>query len=139
MNALPPCSIDLLQGGVYMLSFDVYYHGEVVGKVTLEKQGLYYRIQSRCVKMDGVFRLTDRCQNGNVVIGVLVPDGATMVVTKRLPIKQLGDGQHSFELLGCSEEKERFALLDEELPTECLMSLEKARLTVRDGRIGILY
>lgn len=116
-----------------MDSFDVYYLGEAVGKAVVRREGLYCRIQCRCKKLDGIVRLAA----GDMVIGVCIPQGDALVLEKSIPAKQLGSCR--FELVGSAEPRERFVPLDGPLPTECLRSLENARLVDRKGVKGLCY
>lgn len=120
-----------------MDSCDVYYLGETVGKATLKRDGLYCRIQCRCKKLDGMIRLVAKCEKGDTVIGVCIPQGDVLVLEKSIPAKQLENCY--FELVGDAERPGCFAPLEGPLPTECLRSLEKTRLVDRNGIKGLCY
>ena len=138
MNGSPPCCIALQQGGVVLSQYDVFRDGQVVGKVTLTVQGLYYRISCRCTTCDGIVRLVDRCSNGTVEIGVCAPVGERLGIDRCVPIKLLGQGPHAFSLTARKKDGAVFCRISGEEPCGFLQKLERVRFARENGVPGLL-
>ena len=120
-----------------MHTFDVIASERIVGKVTMVREGLYYRFRCVCTKLDGIHRLWVMWENDVFNLGVCLPIGDSLLLEKKVAANRIGNGPYYFVLKGDGEK--RFAPLDQPLPTECLRCLKTARFAIRDGRKGLIY
>lgn len=97
MNRNPPYGIGLLQGGIFMEKcFDIYMGSEAVGKATLTKEGLYWKIRCQCrLASDEAHRVTVRAGE-EIDLGILVPENGEYCLTKRIAMKRFADAQPQF-------------------------------------------
>lgn len=137
MNEAPPCSIRL-QGGVLMnQTFDVYLGNQVTGKAEVEKQGLYYRISSRCQLTGAViYRLVVSCGDKETKLGIFVPDDEAFSMVTTIPVKHIGTGEMHFKIVPKHQPvKEHFIPLTADQPFAYISQLENAHLQ-RQGDTG---
>lgn len=81
--------------GTYPVTMD----GEVVGTVSVSRNGLYYDLFCRCrVDGDQMLDLIIETNQGSRQLGLLAPAGDRLVLQKRIPVKQIGDGICGFIL-----------------------------------------
>lgn len=81
-------------------TYDITYEGAPVGTAKLEKQGLYYKLSCRCpLPGDGLYRVHVVCGQKREDLGICVPMENLFGMDKSVPIKRLGEGQMSFELV----------------------------------------
>jgi len=67
-------------------NFPVTYQGQTVGTVTVSREGLYCRISCRCRMPEGKIH---RLYAGAERLGVLMPEGGTLVLQTRVAAKRL--------------------------------------------------
>lgn len=111
-------------------NFDVTYDGQTVGRVELEREGLYYRLSCRCRVQDSEIH---RLYAGGVKLGVLIPDGGELVLETRVAAKRLKEGC-SFSL---EEKRETFIPIHPGEAFGYLGKLRLAKLAFREGEPGI--
>ena len=108
-------------------NYAVMYRGEQVGKLQMQKQGLYCRIQCRCqLPGDDIYRLKMLAGEDSTHIGVLVPEGDGFLLDKKIPTKRIPAGELSFVIRGSREAEvrepekmpERAEETSEEIPEE---------------------
>ena len=74
-----------------MSQYEVYHDGEVVGKVCVEKDGLYYSIKCKCcLQKNGLYKLFWDIAGVIHNIGVCIPSGEAMEVCTKIPISRVG-------------------------------------------------
>ena len=111
-------------------NYDVTYDGQTVGRVKLEREGLYYRLSCRCRVQD---RELHRLYAGREKLGVLIPEGGDLVLETKVAAKRLKVGC-SFSL----EEKVRnFIPIHPGEAFGHLGKLRLAKLAFREGEPGI--
>ena len=118
---------------------DVYLSGQPVGKVLVERRGLYWLFSCRC-RLSGeiMYKLSVTCGETTENLGVLVPDGKDFSLKAKLPAKRLGAGEMKFQILPRHKELAgKFIPLSPEKPFAYLSRLENAFLEVRNGQPGI--
>ena len=111
-----------------------------MGKVTVERQGLYYRFSCRCALSGEVMhRLWLHCGGKETDLGLCVPVDGTFGTDKRLPVKQCGEGKPVF-LLRPKEAQLRgnFIPLSPEEPFRYIHRLQDAFLERRGQQLGIV-
>lgn len=157
MNRNPPCGIGLLQGGIFMEKcYDIYLGSEAVGKATLTKEGLYWKIRCQCsLPSDEAHRVTAKAGE-EIDLGILVPENGEYCLTKRIAMKRFADAQPQFFIKTHSPDpeeivhpiipeestqpdisEERFIAITPEEPFAYIEELKDARLEEKDGEIGI--
>ncbi|MDD6201006.1 MAG: hypothetical protein PUB93_07045 [Firmicutes bacterium] len=120
--------------------YQVLLGGQSVGKMRVERQGLYYRFSCRCeFSGEVIYKLEVTCGGRTESLGIPVPEGGAFVLNTKLPAKRIGDGVPQFRavprhgvLTG------RFVPLSPEEPFAYLSRLQNAFLEIRDGRPGIV-
>lgn len=77
MNVTPPRGIGCCEGAIVIMEiYPVYMGEESIGKVQLQKNGLYYRIECECALPGSrIFRLYAECGDWKYRIGIPVPEG----------------------------------------------------------------
>lgn len=115
--------------------YPVYQGKEQVGKVRLEKQGLYYRLSCRCAVQEGMYRLTAFCRDRQENLGILIPMGDGFGLDTRLPVKRLGDGELHFRIQ--TNHTGTFVPIRPEEPFSYIERLKNAFLEIKDGQKGI--
>lgn len=100
-------------------NYAVMYRKEQVGKLQMQKQGLYCRLQCRCqLPGDDIYRLRMLAGEDSTHIGVLVPEGDGFVLDKKIPAKRIPSGQLNFVVRGNRDEESREPEKREESPKE---------------------
>ena len=112
---------------------------DTVGKLTIEKSGLYYRFICRCRPgSDTVYRLVAQYETSRIPVGVLVPDGLGICLDKKLPAKHFPEERAAFCLVPQHPEFQGlFVPLSPEEPFAYLSRLKDAFLTQQNGVTGI--
>ena len=79
---------------------DITFDSSPVGSAQMEKQGLYCLFSCRCNQPDtGLYRIHVIYGDKREDLGICVPMGDMFGMDKKLPVKKLGTGTPSFELL----------------------------------------
>lgn len=120
--------------------YDILLGGESIGQAVVERQGLYYRFACRCRLTGGViYRITVACGDRRENLGVPVPEGDAFVLTARLPVSRLGNGEPTFRAVPRHGDLEgKFIPLSLEAPFAYLSRLETAFLETRGGQLGVV-
>lgn len=143
-------------------NYAVMYRGEQVGKLQMQKQGLYCRMQCRCqLPGDDIYRLKMLQGKESIHIGVLVPEGDGFLLDKRIPAKRIPAGELHFVVRGSREpeepeekpeekpeqtqeqtqesipEEQEFVPICEEEPFPALEQVRDSILAWQDGQPGI--
>ena len=119
--------------------YSVTRNGQHCGKVTVSRQGLYYRIRCRCtLPSEDVYRLQAACGNRRENLGVLVPVEDRFGLDTRIPVKQLGEGDLAFTVSSKRQpvQGQFVPILDEE-PFAYISRLKKSYLEIKEGQVGI--
>ena len=111
-----------------------------MGKVLVERQGLYYRFSCRCrLEGDIIYRLTVTCGSVRENLGILVPKDGSFVLQTKLPVKRIGAGELSFSLVPRNDDfAGTFVAIRPEEPFSYISRIKKSFLVIRDGQPGIL-
>ena len=119
--------------------YEVFNGNDVVGKVQLIRQGLYYRVICRCcLSEDMVRRLYAVQENSRENLGVLVPEEDGLVLDKKIPVKRISDKTTRF-LLSAGDSKMRGKLVpvSPEEPFLYIDRLKSAFLETENGKVNI--
>ena len=121
-------------------TYGVYFGKQLMGKVQVLRQGLYYRFICRCrITGDVICRLKLICQGKQENLGVVVPMDGGFGLDTRLPVKRLGEGEPEFVLLPkCAPGEGQFVPVYPDEPFAYLEKLKDAYLVKKEGQIGVM-
>ena len=110
-----------------------------IGSVQIEREGLYYRISCRCSLTGEVMHhLVVSSGEKREDLGTLVPLDGAFGLEKRVPVKKLGEGDPTFQLLPKhSSPNGRFIPVYPEEPFSYMSRLKEAYLEARNGQLGL--
>ena len=119
--------------------YSVTLNGKHCGKVTVSRQGLYYRICCRCLlPSEDIFRLQAASGSRRENLGVLVPTEDRFGLDTRIPVKQLGEGEPVFSVTSKRESMQgRFVPILDEEPFAYISRLKGSFLEIKEGQVGI--
>ena len=142
MNAIGfPLPHTLWQGGITLTGvYEIWDNGRTVGKATVEKHGLYYRISCRCTLTGAVMhRIVASCGEKRVDLGVCIPMAGQFGLNIQIPCKRIGEGELCFHLLPKHDSLSgQFVEVYPEEPFAYLSRLKGAFLTQQMGKLGIV-
>ena len=121
-----------------MKQYNVYRNEQAVGSVEMETQGLYYLIRCFCEPCDDMVRLIDKCEKGDVAIGICGPAAWGYGIERKVPLKKLGSNGHTFRLENIHRTKEAFFTIQQNGEFELPEDLEKCRFSLREGIAGLV-
>ena len=121
-------------------SYPVTVRETPVGKVLVQRQGLYYHISCRCqLKGDTIYRLFVSSGTTSINLGVVVPIDNGFMLNTKLPVKKIGEGELSFALSAKQKAPSAtFIPITPEEPYSYIARLKDSFLTLQDGQVGIL-
>ena len=119
--------------------YSVTRNGNPCGKVTVSRQGLYYRIHCRCLlPAEDIFRLQAASGSRRENLGVLVPVEDRFGLDTRIPVKQLGEGELDFSVHSKRQPvQSHFVPIRDEEPFAYISRLKKSFLEIKEGQPGI--
>ena len=122
-------------------NFSVTVGGKPVGKVTVQKKGLYYQFSCRCnLTGDILYRLMVTCGSVRKNLGVLIPQDGCFRLNTKVPVKRIGEGEMVFALVSRQEERTGvFVPIYPEEPFAYISRLKESFLQYRNGQPGIYY
>lgn len=106
--------------------FDVDRGGQTVGRVEIRREGLYCWIRCRCKRYDDEIH---RLYADGEKIGVLIPEGAELVLETRVAAKRLKE-DCGFSL---DEDRENFIPIYPGEAFEHLDKLRQGKLIIKNG------
>lgn len=121
-------------------TYDVLLGRESIGKVSVERQGLYYRFSCRCqITGTVIYRVTVSCGGHHENLGILIPMGDSFGLTTKLAVKKLGKGSFQFRALPKHQKAEgKFIPVYPDEPFAYITRLQKAFMEVRNGQVGVV-
>ena len=119
--------------------YPAFFGNEEIGKVFVERLGLYYGICCRCTLTGSVrLKLMAECGENRVDLGLCVPQGSLFGVNTKIPIKRLGEGKLQFHLIPKLQKIDgRFVAVSPNEPFAYIRQLQNAHLARQDGHLGI--
>ena len=123
-----------------MSTYPILRGGESIGQACVEKKGLYYHFSCRCdLSGEVIYRLTASCGEKCENLGVPVPDGGEFMLTTRIPVSRLGQGEITVRAVPKHGKLEgKFIPISPDEPFNYLRQLENAVFEKRNGQPGIL-
>ena len=121
-------------------TYPVLFGQAAVGKVQVQKSGLYFRFFCRCqMTGDVVCRLIVSCGGKQENLGVLVPVEDGFGSEKSIPCKRLGEGVPEFRLVPRHEiAMGTFIPISPEEPFAYISRLKDAYFERRYGQAGVV-
>ena len=119
-------------------TFHIFMGKEAVGKVTVTREGLYYRFICRC-KLSGeiMHHMMLHIGDQEYCLGVLVPDNGEFLVNTRVPVKKFKRGEPSFCLAPRHKKLEGvFVPILADEPFSYLFRLKNSYLEIKNGKMG---
>lgn len=141
MNIVPPCGIECGKGALLLEgTYGVYFGNQLMGKVQVLRQGLYYRFICRCqLTGDVVCRLSVACGDKQESLGVVVPMDGGFGLDTLLPAKRLGQGKPEFLLLPKHDVPAgKFVPICPEEPFAYIERLKESFLVRKGQQVGIM-
>ena len=120
-------------------SYPVTCKGTHVGKVIVQRNGLYYHFSCRCHLADQtIYRLVVTVGTTHINLGVLVPMNGSFILNTKQPVKTIGEGEMSFDLVTKKEDcSVTFVPIVPEEPFSYISRLKDSFLELQDGQPGI--
>ena len=120
--------------------FDILLGGQPIGRASVKRQGLYYYFYCRCnLSGEVMHRLTVRCNERTVHLGIPVPKNGQFELQTRVAMKKLGIGVMEFRAVPKHAQlQEQFVPLSPVEPFRYIRRLQDAVLQVRDGKVGVV-
>lgn len=120
--------------------YNISRNGKTVGQACVTREGLYYRFRCKCaISNKGICRLQLLHCGGTTDLGILVPESHEFVLDKKLPAKQIGEGEWHFVLITPTDnDKGDFIEIRDDHPFAYLSQLQNARFALQNNRPGIV-
>ena len=121
--------------------FPIYYGNRELGKATLDKQGLYYRILCKCnIPTDALCTIHLQTNEKDINLGTCIRVGNQYIIDTKIPIKHVQNNDLKFCILPKNaESSSEFIPIEENSPFPNLQRLDKGRMRRQDGRAGIVF
>lgn len=121
-------------------NYDIFRGGEKIGKAQIKREGLYYRFRCCCLLTGQViYRLTVTCGDKTENLGILIPDGDSFRLEKKLPVSRFPEGQMVIRAVpGNGDRSKIFAPVHPDEPFAYLSQLETARMKRWNDQVGIV-
>ena len=119
--------------------YDICLGSETVGRATVERQGLYYKINCKCTLSGHTrFRVSVLGSQGEEDLGLLIPTDHFYGLSKSVAIKKLGE-QLRFQIKSVHAKQEGiFVPLCPDEPLRYIERIKAAVLCRKDGQMGLL-
>ena len=113
---------------------------EIIGKVFVQRQGLYYHFRCRCSITGAVkYKLIVNCGENTVDLGLCIPHSDGFGMDTKLPIKRVGDGELTFRLMPKHNKLVgEFLSVASEEPFGHIQKLQQAHLALQGGLVGVI-
>ena len=119
--------------------YGVTCSGIPCGKVSVRQQGLYYHVHCRCkVVREDIYRLILTSGDHQENLGILIPEGDSFVLSRKIPAKQFPEGEWLFRIVskeisasGC------FVPISPDEPFAYISRLKDSFLVYHNGQPGI--
>ena len=122
------------------MDYPIYKGEQLLGKVQLLQEGLYYKLCCRCRSPgEQMYRLTVTCGGKKENLGILAPMGDGFGLDRRIPVRHLGEGSMEFSVAPAhGSVAERFVPLSPSEPFSYLDQLKNAFFAKKDQQPGLI-
>lgn len=118
--------------------YEILLNEDKVGRVVVQRQGLYYRFDCRCAKNTGeIYRIMLDMDGKIFNLGVPIPSSDGLWLVTKRPIKDFGNAEPKFYLMLRLPEGPFVPVFPDE-PFAYLDRLKNAYMQVRDGMVGVV-
>ena len=118
---------------------NIYMNGEVAGKATIEKEGLYYRISCACdLPKEEIYKVFAITSAGEVNLGVCRPCKTKMCLETRVSAQRMGNTIPKFHAVPKHGNLCEFHEVVSEQPFDDLTILRDCRFVMKDGISGLI-
>ncbi len=140
MNGKPPCCIACSKGAIHLKTFEITRNNQIVGSAEVCIEGLYYKISCRCqLPAQAMYRIYMVSEDVKIDLGVCIPKDNQFILTKRIPIKQIGKSVFTFYVYEKKYNQEDFAMpLANDKTFPYIDQLERAYLEIRNKQPYII-
>lgn len=122
------------------MRYDIFLGNEKAGQATLERQGLYYKIECRCHLSGTVrFHVAVKGDKEETNLGLLIPGDGGFYLRTSVAVKKLGSGNLRFCLIPVHPKVDgMFVPLRPDEPFAYLARLKEAVLQRSNGEWGLV-
>ena len=121
-------------------TYPIHYIDKCVGTAEVIQEGLFYKIYCQCQPWcNKRCRICVRTFEKNEDLGICVSNGGNLTLTKRIPIKQIGNKLAFSAVVDNNEEQTFFVQLERDLPFTYFERIDSAKLAVLDGVVGVVF
>lgn len=120
-------------------TYDVVLDGKAAGTASFEKEGLYWKINCCCdVPGDAPYEVVLRAGE-QINLGLLVKEEKGYCLTKRIPMKRIGEVQPSFSARArTAKSTQMFKSIVSDEPFAYLEDIKGCQLEEIDGQLGVV-
>ena len=120
-------------------TYDVVMDGKAAGTASFEKEGLYWKINCCCDVPGDVPYEVLLSAGERINLGLLVKEERGYCVTKRIPIKRIGEAQPCFTARArIAKSAEVFKTIVSDEPFAYLEDIKGCQLEEIDGQLGVM-
>lgn len=120
-------------------TYDVVMDGKAAGTASFEKEGLYWKINCCCDVPGDVLYEVLLSAGERINLGLLVKEERGYCVTKRIPIKRIGEAQPCFTARArIAKSAEVFKTIVSDEPFAYLEDIKGCQLEEIDGQLGVM-
>lgn len=122
------------------MDYDIFLQEKPVGKASVHRNGLYYQIDCSCkLPGDGIYMIGVKSGNAGIKLGICVPVNGIFQLRRRIPVKNLIDGDLSFYAFCTEENAPVECILQEGSPVARIQDLEKSFLRKRGEQYVLVF
>ena len=120
-------------------TYDVFLNGKEIGTASLEKEGLYWKINCRCnVPNDVPYEVLLRAGE-HINLGLLVKEETIYCLTRRIAMKRIGEAPLYFEARARNAKPpEVFQSIVSDAPFAYLEEIKGCKLEEKDCQVGLI-
>ena len=120
-------------------TYDVYCLNQKVGSVEVKEKGLFYVFHAKC-KVDerGMYSLVMEHGDGQVNLGIMIPENELLTLRKQFPMKRAGKPPLSFYLKDRNYD-DIIDILNPDVSFLMLHRLEEAYLEMHENQHRICF
>jgi hypothetical protein len=121
-------------------TYDIYLGKEKTGQAHVRREGLYYHFQCACsLQTQTIYRVHLSVNGHRENLGILVPEGNSHTLSKRIPVKRLPEGEWNFQIAPRQEKMEgKFVPVYPDEPFAYIQRLQNAYLKHVRDQVGIM-
>lgn len=117
--------------------YDVRYNGDCVGKVSIQRDGLYARITCTCQFLnDDFYRLLLGCGDKWMDLGLLVRTKSGFGICTQIPIKKINFDTVVFKVSNAAyKNNQKYVTIDPTIPFVYFEDIDNLRVQLKDNKL----